>query len=103
MLGGLVYILIVEVMENFNAVERLISFQELQNRNVPVDIILKNGNILIRSFQLFRLDVKRKFIEGFTRLESYSSLRENREPVICKLKLSEIREFMCSELDLEPA
>jgi len=100
---GLVNILIVEIMKNFNAIAQLISFQELQKRNVPVDIVLKNGNILIRSFQLFRLDVKRKFIEGFTRLESYSSLREKREPVICKLKLSEIRELMCAEFDMEPA
>lgn len=100
---GVVYILIVEVMENINAIERLVSIQQLQKRNIPIDIILKNGNILIRSFLLSKFDVKRKLIEGFTRLESYSSLRERREPVACKFKLNEIREFMCSEIELEPA
>ncbi|GEM_PF-1589944 len=90
-------------MEDTSLVERILSLQKLKKRNISVDIILKNGNLLIRSFQLIRFDNKKNELEGMTRLEVYSSVREKREPVICRLKLNEIKQLICDEPDLQVA
>ncbi len=90
-------------MEDTSLVERILSLQKLKKRNISVDIILKNGNLLIRSFQLIRFDNKKNELEGMTRLEVYSSVREKREPVICRLKLNEIKQLICDEPDFQVA
>lgn len=90
-------------MENIRIIERILSLQKKRKRRVPVDIILKNGNLMIRSFQLIRFDLPNRELEGMTRLEAYSSLREQRDPVICRLNLDEIKQLILSEEDLQLA
>lgn len=90
-------------MENIRMIERILSLQKKRKRRVPVDIILKNGNLMIRSFQLIRFDLPNRELEGMTRLEAYSSLREQRDPVICRLNLNEIKQLILSEEDLQLA
>ena len=90
-------------MEDASLVERILSLQKLTKRSISVDIILKNGNLLIRSFQLIHFDNKKNELEGMTRLEVYSSVREKRKPVICRLKLNEIKQLICDEPDFQVA
>lgn len=68
---------------------------------VPVDIIISNGNILLRSFHIYELDLKKQLIKGMTHQEEYAHSREERDPVYCILKLDEIKELVCKDLELE--
>jgi hypothetical protein len=66
---------------------------------MPVDLVLKNGNLQVRAFQIVKFDQVAGVIEGLTRHEVYSSLREKRDAVIGKFTLSEIRDLFCEEID----
>jgi len=66
-----------------------------------IDIRLFNGNILLRSFHLYEVDLRSSVIKGLTAQEEYSSAREGRKPVFGIFKFEEIKEIICSELELE--
>ncbi|MCU0428475.1 MAG: hypothetical protein MUF42_00760 [Cytophagaceae bacterium] len=61
---------------------------------IPVDIILKNGNIPLLEFRI--LSLQEDLICGLTKQEAYCALRENRDFVYCYLRLSEIKELKLS-------
>ncbi|TAH26614.1 MAG: hypothetical protein EAZ07_03925 [Cytophagales bacterium] len=67
--------------------------QKSHSSFVSIDMVLKNGNITLRAFQLISYDIKSETIKGLTQQEAYSYTRENRVPSYCKLKLSEIKEI----------
>lgn len=58
-----------------------------------IDLVLKNGNIVLRSFQVLEIDEHSNIIKGLTQQEAYSFVRENRDPVYCTLPLVEIKEI----------
>jgi hypothetical protein len=65
--------------------------------NIPVDIRLSNGNILLRSFRI--IELKKDRIKGITRHEEYSAPRENRRPRYSYFDLDEIEQLECFDLD----
>jgi len=67
---------------------------------IPVDIKIANGNIILRSFHLHRFDEQNNIIEGITFQEEYIHAREERSPIYCTLKLSDIKELYCEAMDL---
>lgn len=75
----------------------LIVKQKSITTNLSIDIVLKNGNIVLRAFQLIQFDDKTETLKGLTQQEAYSFLRENRSPVYCKFNLAEIKEVTCRE------
>jgi hypothetical protein len=66
-----------------------------------IDIRLFNGNILLRSFHLYEVDLRACLIKGLTAQEEYSSAREGREPSYAIFKFEEIKELIAAELELE--
>lgn len=87
-------------MDKLNLIKEVLSDQKEEGRLIPLDLTLKNGNLLVRGFQVLDLDEKKREIKGITKLESYTSSREKREPVYCFLKLSEIKDVTCSEKEM---
>lgn len=75
----------------------LILKQKSISTNLSIDVVLKNGNIVLRAFQLIQFDDKNQTLKGLTQQEAYSFMRENRSPVYCKLSLDEIKEVTCRE------
>jgi hypothetical protein len=65
---------------------------------IPVDIILNNGNILLKGFRILEFDDHQGNIKGLTMLEEYSHAREGREPVFCQFTLNDIKDIYQSEL-----
>lgn len=65
----------------------------------PVDIILSNGNILLRAFRIIELEGDK--ITGITWKEEYSAPRERRDPVYSYFDLDEIANLRCEELGIE--
>ena len=65
----------------------------------PVDIILANGNILLRAFRI--IDLAGDKITGITWKEEYSAPRERREPVYSYFDLDEIASLRCEDLEVE--
>jgi hypothetical protein len=78
----------------------LVHQEEIKNK-VHVDIRLFNGNILLRSFHIVKINAAKRIIKGLTAEEEYAHPREGREPQYCVLKFSEIRELNCPELELQ--
>ena len=74
--------------------------QKSMKNALSVDVVLKNGNIVLRAFQIIQYNEKLNTLKGLTQQEAYSFLRENRGPVYCQLKLSEIKEIECKEFEL---
>lgn len=74
--------------------------QKSMKSNLSVDVVLKNGNIVLRAFQIIQYNEKSDTLKGLTQQEAYSFLRENRAPVYCQLKLSEIKELECKEFQM---
>ena len=65
----------------------------------PVDIVLTNGNILLRAFRI--IDLEGNKLTGITWKEEYSAPRERREPVYSYFDLDEIANLRCEELGIE--
>lgn len=65
---------------------------------IPVTIILKNGNIVLKDFKI--LAVKGNTITGITKQEEYFAPREDREPVYSYFKLDEIKAVEWSGVEL---
>ena len=87
-------------MQLAHLIETVLLEQDNRSQPLAVDIVIANGNILLRSFQLAAYDAEKKVIKGLTQKEAYSYNREGRNPVYCFLQLEEIKEFSCLELDL---
>ncbi len=66
---------------------------------LPVDVVLRNGNIILKSFKLIALEGQT--IKGLTRQEEYSAPREGRSPVYCFLEISEIKDLTCPYLEID--
>lgn len=88
-------------MELLGIIRQVLKVQTKRNRKVAVDIVISNGNILLRSFRILELDIKNGKIKGLTRQEEYIAIREQRESIYCTLKLDEIKELSVLELGLE--
>lgn len=67
----------------------------------PVDLILTNGNILLRAFRI--LDLEGDKIIGITWKEEYSAPRERRNPVYSYFNLEDIASLRCEELGIDYA
>ncbi len=76
---------------------QIIDTQNDRNSKVPVDLILNNGNILLKGFRIHEFDDEVGKIKGLTMLEEYSHSREGREPVFCQLTLNDIKDLHQSE------
>lgn len=87
-------------MELINHIETILKEQKHSFKPIPVDIIIKNGNVLLRSFQILELDKKHQVVKGLTFQEAYVHARESREPEYCILSLAEIKELSCWQLDI---
>ncbi|HEY8399984.1 MAG TPA: hypothetical protein VIK89_01910 [Cytophagaceae bacterium] len=74
-------------------IQSIISQQEETRKSVPVDLTLKNGNILLRSFKIREFDAENEVLTGITLQEEYVHVREGREPVLCSFKLSELKDL----------
>jgi len=62
-----------------------------------IDLVLKNGNILLRNFHIVEVDEIRNLLKGITMQEQYSSLKEKRTPVYCHFRIDEIKEIEIAE------
>lgn len=82
-------------------IENILKEQDNRFSPIPVDITISNGNILLRSFYIYSFDLENKLIQGLTQQEKYGYTREGRDPVYCFLKLDEVKELICPDLDLE--
>lgn len=82
-------------------VNQILVQQEEIKHKLLVDIRLFNGNILLRSFHIVKMNSARGIIKGLTAEEEYAHAREGREPQYCVLKFSEIKELNCPELELQ--
>jgi hypothetical protein len=87
-------------MKTVEIIQNILSEQMHSFTHIPADIRLSNGNILLRSFRIYEVDLDHQHVVGLTLQEEYAHTRENREPVYCTLKLSEIKEILCPELDI---
>jgi|GEM_PF-1327829 hypothetical protein len=74
-----------------------IKSQQTKSQHVPLDIVLKNGNIHLKGFRIYEYDEKRQTIKGMTMQEEYSFLREHRQPVFAIFHLNEIYEMDSSD------
>lgn len=90
-------------MNKATLIKRIISLQQSEKKQFPVDLVLKNGNLQVRSFLIVGFDNIKKELKGITRLEAYSSLRENRKPSYCLLKVTDIKEIVSPEVEFQPA
>ncbi|HSZ25983.1 MAG TPA: hypothetical protein VK766_09705 [Cytophagaceae bacterium] len=78
--------------------QQVIDSQKTKSFIVPVDIILNNGNILLKGFRILEFDDRMGKIKGLTMLEEYSHTREGREPVFCQFSLNDIKDIHESEV-----
>ena len=67
---------------------------------IPVDIVLNNGNILLKGFRILEFDDRRGNIKGLTMLEEYAHAREGRDPVFCQFALNDIKDICQSEFSI---
>lgn len=88
-------------MTLINLIQNILNEQSDRFRPIPVDIKISNGNILLRSFHIHDFDPSNNIIKGLTSQEEYAHAREGREPVYCFLKVDEIKELICADLDME--
>lgn len=88
-------------MEIVSKINNVLLLQKENKRSLPVGIVLKNGNLQVKAFKIMSFDSSKEMLEGLTRLEIYSSMREKREPVICRFRLSEIKDIICEELEYQ--
>jgi hypothetical protein len=88
-------------MKLTNLIETVLVEQGSYFKPIPVDITIANGNILLRSFHIVSLDLEKNLIKGLTQQEEYSYNREGRKPVYCFLKLEDIKEISCPDLEIE--
>lgn len=88
-------------MRLIELIQTVLKEQSQYFRRIPVDVVISNGNILLRAFHIYDLDVEKNLVKGLTQQEEYAHAREEREPVYCFLKLNEVKEFSCPDLDLE--
>lgn len=65
--------------------------QKTKRHHIALDILLHNGNILLKSFRLYDFDKTAAVIKGMTMHEEYAHLRENREPVYAYFNMTEIK------------
>jgi hypothetical protein len=72
--------------------------QESSHQHVPVDLILKNGNIIVRSFYIENFDESNRLLTGLTQMEKYAYVREQRDPVYTQLHVEEIKELIRYEV-----
>ena len=82
-------------------VKEILAQQEEIKHKLFVDIRLSNGNILLRSFHIVEMNTAKGIIKGLTAEEEYAHAREGRKPQYCILKVSEIKELNCPELELQ--
>lgn len=71
----------------------------IKSSNAPctLDLVLKNGNIVLRAFQVIEFNDQSNMLKGLTQQEAYSFLREDRPAVYCLLPISEIKEATICE------
>lgn len=84
-------------MDIIEDIEFLLNEQNSKNTKIPVDLILTNGNISLKSFHIIDFNHQNFTIKGLTQQEEYSYVREYREPVYCYFSLNEIRELLIYE------
>lgn len=70
--------------------------QEAKLHHIALDILLHNGNILLKSFRLYDFDEATDTIKGMTMHEEYAYLREYRDPVFAYFNLNEIKQLETS-------
>lgn len=75
-------------------VQQIIEGQRKDNKKLPVDLCLVNGNIILKSFHITDFDNVSGIITGLTMFEEYASLKENRSPVYCSFKIDEIKSLL---------
>ncbi len=81
-----------------STLKQILDSQRNKALRIPVDIILNNGNILLKGFRILEFDDSRGKIKGLTMLEEYAHTREGREPVFCQFALNDIKDIYQSEL-----
>ena len=84
-----------DIIEN---IENLLDEQNSKNTKIPVDLILSNGNISLKSFHVIDFDRNTGMIKGLTQQEEYSYVREYRDPVYCYFAIDEIKEMLVYEI-----
>ena len=80
-----------------HTLKQIVDTQKNRSNRIPVDIILANGNILLKGFRIVEFDDTIGKIKGLTMLEDYSHTREGREPVFCQFALNDIKDIYQSE------
>ncbi|HVD96765.1 MAG TPA: hypothetical protein VNB90_01090 [Cytophagaceae bacterium] len=80
-----------------STLRNILDSQKDSSFKVPVDIVLNNGNILLKEFHILEFDDRIGKIKGLTRLEEYSHIREGRDPVFCQFALNDIKDILQSE------
>jgi hypothetical protein len=76
-----------------NKIKEILKIQRSRKSYLALDVLLHNGNILMKSFRLYDYISSTDVIKGLTMHEEYAFLRENREPVFAYFNLIEINEI----------
>jgi hypothetical protein len=59
---------------------------------IPISLVLKNGNIVVNGFKIFKL-VNDEYIQGITLKEDYAFNKTKQRPSIAKIYVDEILEI----------
>jgi hypothetical protein len=78
-------------------IKEILKIQKSRKSQISLDVLLHNGNILMKSFRLYDFTSSTDLIKGLTMHEEYAFLRENREPVFAYFNLSEINDIEISD------
>lgn len=87
-------------MKLVNIVQDILKYQEKRHRKMEADIVITNGNILLRAFHIVSFNKTANSLKGLTAQEEYAAAREDRDPVYCYLPLDEIKEINVPEMDV---
>lgn len=59
---------------------------------IPISLVLKNGNIIVNGFKIFKL-VNDEYIQGITLKEDYVFNKTKQRPAIAKIYVNDILEI----------
>ena len=77
-----------------NKIQNLFDEKVKENENIVVNLLLHNGNILLKSFHITHWDPISQTLSGLTMNEEYAYQKEERKPVYCLFNITEIKDIL---------
>ncbi|WP_299249755.1 hypothetical protein [uncultured Cytophaga sp.] len=80
-------------------IKDILKKQKHKKQQTVVDVLLYNGNLMLKSFRIYEYNVSTCLIKGMTMHEEYAYLRENRKPIFAYFHLDEINTIEITNSD----